>query len=401
MKPRFFSHTVTELITRSNIGGHRTRTGHRPGLLIVGVGMMGREHLRVAHLLGRAHVAGVFDVHSESIHRAADEYRDLTGETLPVFESLHGACASESVNAIILCTPNHTHRQVLETVAASGKPVLLEKPMATTLEDAQAIVALAARHPTFIQLGMQYRFKAQYVEAFHEVKAKGSVGAVKTVCVAEYRPPFLDKVGQWNKFNRYSGGTLVEKCCHYFDLINLMAEARPIKVYASGGRAVNFLDFEQDGQRSDIDDHALVIVEYENAVRASFALNMFSQELYEEMVVSGSMGRLVASEQASFRPAVGSRARLLVEVAGHPDYDGKPIGYPEAIERSGHYGATYFEHIALMDRLEGKPADAATPQQGMWSLIVASAAQHSMDTGREVRIGEYCAVHGIDLGQLE
>ena len=128
--------------------------------------------------------------------------------------------------------------------------------------------------------------------------------------MSEYRPPFLDKVDQWNKFNRNSGGTLVEKCCHYFDLINVVAQSRPRRVYASGGRAVNFLDFEWQGEMSDIDDHAMVIIDYDNDVRASFTLNMFCQELYEELVVVGERGRLVASEQASFQPDTPSKAEL-------------------------------------------------------------------------------------------
>jgi hypothetical protein len=46
----------------------------------------------------------------------------------------------------------------------------------------------------------------------------------------------------------------------------------------------------------------MVIIDYDNGVRASFTLNMFCQELYEELVVVGERGRLVASEQASFHP---------------------------------------------------------------------------------------------------
>ena len=180
---------------------------------------------------------------------------------------------------------------------------------------------LARDYPAVIQLGMQYRFKAQYVEALQAVAAQSALGEVKTVAMSEYRPPFLDKVDQWNKFNRNSGGTLVEKCCHYFDLINVVAQSRPRRVYASGGRAVNFLDFEWQGEMSDIDDHAMVIIDYDNGVRASFTLNMFCQELYEELVVVGERGRLVASERASFQPDTPSKAeQLLVEVPEHPAY---------------------------------------------------------------------------------
>ncbi len=120
----------------------------------------------------------------------------------------------------MICTPNYTHFDVLKVAMASGKAIFLEKPMATTLSDAAATVALARDYHSFVQIGLQYRYKAQYVESLHEALVRRSVGEIRMISMSEYRPPFLDKVGQWNKFNDLSGGTLVEKCCHYFDLIN-------------------------------------------------------------------------------------------------------------------------------------------------------------------------------------
>ena len=366
----------------------------KPRLLIVGAGMMGREHLRVSQLLGWADVQGIVDPDGGSLEWACSDWRLLTDAPLTIYRDLSEACLHDAVDAIVIATPNHTHLDVLHAVAKSGKPLLLEKPMATTLADAMDIVNLAREYPAFIQLGMQYRFKAQYVEALQAV-AKSTLGQVKTVAMSEYRPPFLDKVDQWNKFNRYSGGTLVEKCCHYFDLINVVAQSRPRRVYASGGRAVNFLDFEWRGELSDIDDHAMTIIDYDNGVRASFTLNMFCQELYEELVVVGEAGRLVASEHASFQPDTASKAELLVEVPDHPAYRGVPVGYPDWIEASGHYGATFFEHIAFNLQLAGQAVDAATPEQALWSLIVASAAQHSIQIGREVDVGAFCEAEGL------
>ncbi len=69
-----------------------------------------------------------------------------------------------------------------------------------------------------------------YVEAIHEALQRRTIGDIKTISIMEHRFPFLDKVKQWNKFSKYSGGTLVEKCCHYFDLMNLFAGARPVSV---------------------------------------------------------------------------------------------------------------------------------------------------------------------------
>ncbi len=367
----------------------------KPRLLIVGAGMMGREHLRVSQLLGWADLQGIVDPDEGSLEWACSDWRLLTDAPLTIYRDLNEACLSKAVDAIVIATPNHTHRDVLRVAAASHKPILLEKPMATTLSDAMDIVNLARDYPAVMQLGMQYRFKAQYVDALETVAAQRALGQVKTVAMSEYRPPFLDKVDQWNKFNRNSGGTLIEKCCHYFDLINVFAQSRPKRVYASGGRAVNFLDFEWKGELSDIDDHAMVIIDYDNGVRASFTLNMFCKELYEELVVVGERGRLVASEQASFQPDTPSQAELLVEVPEHPAYRGVPVGYPEWIETSGHYGATFFGHIAFNLQLVGQSVDAATPEQALWALIVASAAQHSIQIEREVHVDAFCQEHGI------
>jgi predicted dehydrogenase len=77
-----------------------------------------------------------------------------------------------AVDAIVICSPNHTHYNVLQIVCESGKPILLEKPMATTLADAMEILRLAREYPSVIQLGMQYRFKAQYAEALSEIQAR-------------------------------------------------------------------------------------------------------------------------------------------------------------------------------------------------------------------------------------
>jgi predicted dehydrogenase len=379
-------------LTAENL--HRTQEG-KPRLLIVGVGMMGREHLRVTQQLGWAEVQGIVDPFDGSIEWAQSDWALLSSQPLTVYADLREACLDSAVDAIVICSPNHTHYDVLKIVCESGKPILLEKPMATTLADAMEILRLAREYPSVIQLGMQYRFKAQYVEALFEIRAKASLGAVKTVAMSEYRPPFLDKVNQWNKFNRHSGGTLVEKCCHYFDLMNVIAASRPKKIYASGGRGVNFLDFEWQGVPSDIDDHAMVIIDYANGVRASFTLNMFCQELFEELVVVGECGRLVASEQASFHPDRPSEAGLQVEVPGHPAYRPQPVGYPPWIEATGHYGATFFEHIAFHRQVAGEKVDAATPQQALWSLIVASAAQHSMVSGQAVDVATFCAQEGL------
>ena len=355
-------------------------------LAIIGTGTIGQEHMYVATLLGRARVHGIYDSQVQSMDSAEKNFKDYSDQSLIRYADLASACSDPEVDALMICTPNYTHADVLKVAMRSGKPIFLEKPMATTLVDADAIVKANDAYPSFIQIGLQYRYKAQYIEAFHEVQQRTSVGVVKTISMSEYRPPFLDKVGQWNKFNQYSGGTLVEKCCHYFDLINLLADAMPVRVYASGGQAVNFLDFQKDGVPADIDDHAFVIIDYANGVRANFTLNMFCHDFTEEMVVTGDRGRLVANELFNVHQQQPSKATIALEKGEWGASKQTDVTYAREIEKSGHHGATYYEHVAFVDQLDGKACESATPVQGLWSMIVASAAQHSIKTQQAVDI---------------
>lgn len=358
-------------------------------IVIIGTGTIGQEHMRVAATLGRASVHGIYDSNQQSLDAAEAAFANYSDDIPVRYQDLRAACSDPAADALFICTPNFTHFDVLQAALESGKPIFLEKPMATTLADAAQIVEQARNYSSFIQIGLQYRYKAQYVEAFNEALTRRALGSIKTISMSEYRPPFLDKVAQWNKFNEYSGGTLVEKCCHYFDLINLLAEAKPSRVYASGGQAVNFLDFEQDGKKSDIDDHSFVTIDYANGVRASFTLNMFCPDFYEELAITGDAGRLLACERVDLQSAKSTEASIAVYLGEQGASRTTSLGYPSIIEQSGHHGATFYEHVAFLDRLEGKAAESATPEQGLWAMIVASAAQESLSRGLPVDIQEF------------
>ena len=358
-------------------------------LTIIGTGTMGQEHMYVAELLGRAEVYGIYDTQIESIECAKNNFSSFSDRELIVYNDLISACNDPMSDALMICTPNYTHFDILKTAIKSGKPLFIEKPMVTNLNDAAETIKIADKYSSFIQVGMQYRYKAQYVEALYEALERKMIGDIKTISLSEYRPPFLDKVNQWNKFNCYSGGTLVEKCCHYFDLINLVAKSLPVKVYASGGMAVNFTDLKYKNKTSDIDDHAFVIIDYSNGLKANFTLNMFATDFNEEMIISGDKGRLIANESFKFNQLPKSKATLSRECGEGNLSAEMELKYSEEIEKSGHHGATYYEHIAFMDQLEGKIVDSATPLEGFWAMVIACAAQESIRCNNVIDIYEF------------
>ena len=110
-----------------------------------------------------------------------------------------------------------------------------------------------------------------------------------------------------------TGGTLVEKCCHFFDLMTLIAESKPVRVYGSGAQDVNHLDERYDGEIPDLLDNAFVIVDFENGIRAMLDLCMFAEgsRNEQELAVTGDVGKV-----ESFVPEavmrVGRRAERTV-----------------------------------------------------------------------------------------
>lgn len=362
---------------------------------VIGTGVNGQEHIRVTALEGRGCIHGIYDPNPRSVAGAQRTHAKVNGRhELVVYESLAAACHDPAVDGLIICTPNFTHLDVVQEAVKSGKHILLEKPISTTVPDAVTITRLAEAYTAVFQIGLQYRYKSIYSEAIYEALIRRSLGDIKLISIMEHRIPFLDKVNQWNKFNKYSGGTLVEKCCHYFDLLNLFAQSRPVDVYASGSMAVNFRNFEYQGQKSDILDNALVIVNYENGVRASFNLGMFAPMFYEEMVVCGDDGRLTAWERQDF---INEQLRSHLEVMHGENKPSRVMtpAYPTPIERSGHNGATFYEHVNFIDNIEGKETNTATAVDGLWSIIVAAAAQASIETNAVVPINSFLAECGV------
>ncbi len=365
---------------------------------VIGVGINGQEHVAVTMLEGQALIHGVYDPNPLSVAAAQKIFQRFVPQgELVVYDSLEAACHDPEVDGLIICTPNYTHLAVVKVAAASGKHILLEKPIATTVQDAYAITQIAENYEAVFQIGLQYRYKAVYHEAVYEVLKRKTIGEIKTISMLEHRVPFLDKVNQWNKFSKFSGDTLVEKCCHYFDLLNLFAQARPVSVYASGSQDVNFTEFEYGGEKSDILDNALVIVNYANGVRARFDLCMFAPLFYEELILCGDDGRLKAWEEEDFLAnEEGGTFMEIMCADNRPSRKMRP-SYPAAIQSSGHNGATYYEHVNFIEQIEGRASDAATAAEGLWSIVVAAAAQESIKRGTVVEIDAFLADCGVDL----
>lgn len=264
---------------------------------LIGAGMMGREHIRNLALIPGSQLVAIADPTNEQVALSIAEAEKHLGQTPRGFADHRAMLAAGGLDAVVIASPNDTHMRVLEDLLTAGKPpgILVEKPVVTTLADCARLEALAKGYPAPIWVAMEYRYMPPVAELRRAVKT-GEIGALRMFAIREHRFPFLEKVGDWNRFAERTGGTLVEKCCHFFDLMRLVVGAEPVRVYASGARDVNHRDERYDGRTPDILDNAFVIVDFANGCRASLDLCMFAEGSYfqEEIAATGDAAKIEA-----------------------------------------------------------------------------------------------------------
>lgn len=352
---------------------------------VIGTGMMGVEHIRDIQALDGAEVTALCDPDEGSLSAA----RGVAGDGPACFNDHRDLLADDRCDAIVVATPNMTHCDILLDVISAGIPVLVEKPLCTTIADCRRVVEHVGAE-TLVWVGLEYRYMPPIARLVEQVTT-GTVGQVRMVAIREHRFPFLDKVGNWNRFNANTGGTLVEKCCHFFDLMNLIAGARPARVMASGGQDVNHLDERYDGRTPDIIDNAYVVVDFESGVRGMLDLCMFAEATHnqEEVSVVGDRGKLEALVPDSVvRIGIRDRDRI-------GDVEEEKVENPEIRYQGLHHGASYVEHLRFRDALLSGDCPESGPEDGLWSVAVGVAAQLSIAEQRSVDMDE---VLGAPLG---
>jgi predicted dehydrogenase len=361
---------------------------------IIGVGMMGREHLYNLAAIPGALVVAVADPDPGSREQAVAVASALQlsrpAPPLQVFEDHGSLLDSRMCDIVVVATPNMTHAQILLDILNHPKAhhILVEKPLCTTVEDCYNVIEAAqARPEVLVQVGLEYRYIPAVAKLIEQVKIN-SVGRVRMVSIREHRFPFLVKVNNWNRFNKNSGGTLVEKCCHFFDLMTLIADSMPVRVMASGGQDVNHLDESYHGEVPDILDNAYVVVDYENGVRGMLDLCMFAEgsRNEQEICVVGTRGKGEAFVPESI-VRLGARDSGREGVLTYEVHD-KRVKY-EGL----HHGSSFLEHLefAAAIKSNGERPPTVGLEEGLMSVAVGVAAQQSIELGRFVTLTEVIA----------
>jgi len=223
------------------------------GLGIVGLGMAGAVMVRAAACHPRFHLAAAAEPQDGPRLAFMWDFR------ANVYSDIRGLCDDPTVDAIYIATPHQFHAEHASLAAAAGKHIILEKPMALTLADCDAIMAAVEKAGVCLVIGHTHAFDPA-IRAMRAIIASRELGRLGMIASWNYtnylyrprRPEELD--------TKRGGGILFNQMPHQIDIVRLLGGglAKSVRAHAGGldparpteGHAVAFLAFQNGAAAS-------------------------------------------------------------------------------------------------------------------------------------------------------
>ena len=320
---------------------------------LVGAGWIAGDHVTVLRQLGGVEIVALCDLDPEKGERLA-----RSGSR--VYVDWEELLERETIDALWVCTPPLAHRPPAVAALERGIPVFLEKPVARTLEDGEAIVEAWEQSGTVCTVGYQWR-ATEALESLLEIVAGQEVALLlaKSFGPTQARPWFLDRA--------QGGGNILERASHQVDLVRAVG-GEVVSVQAA---AAGVLLAQGEGERGDIEDAAAMTFRLAGGAVASVVIAWTREGhpgLYSlDVLASDATLSLVLDPE--FRLEGVSRGRPVEARSGTHPFQRQISRFLDAVRK-------------------GDPAMVfCTPAQALGTLAACTAAERALATGEAVADG--------------
>jgi UDP-N-acetyl-2-amino-2-deoxyglucuronate dehydrogenase len=335
---------------------------------LVGCGRISKRH---SELLGENQIAGaqLVAVCDKIVNKAqviADKY------TIPAYSCLHDMMKAEKIDVVVVLTESGLHAQHTIELAPYGAHVVVEKPMALTLDDADAMIEACDKHGVKLFVVKQNRFNVPIVQ-LRKALDQGRFGKLimGTVRVRWCRPQAYYDQDSWRGTWAYDGGVLTNQASHHVDLLEwMMGDVE--SVFAKSKHALADIEAE---------DTAVVILKFRNGalgvIEATTAIR--PKDLEGSISILGETGSV---EVGGFAVNEMKTWNFSATLDGDSDVIEKYSVNPPNVYGFGHQA--YYEHV--VDCLDNDTAQLVDGLQGRKSLELINAIYESIETGKEVAL---------------
>lgn len=317
---------------------------------------------------------------------------EMIGTEVPQYDTVETMLAETAPDLFFVGSPNSFHLEHIKIGLAAGVRIFTEKPVVTTKEETMELAALLAEHGTdSVMVGLVLRYSQHMVDLRHVLDQLGPITSLEaSEHIAPYHGAFFMR--DWRRMVQWSGGFMLEKCCHDIDIYNMVTRSRPSQVASFGGRksfvpafapASNTENeimhrkksvwqsiddpFHSDG---DIIDYQTAILQYESGASLSFHTNLNVPDEHRRFCVMGALGM---AEGDFVRGYLKATTRDGSVIADH-DYT-----QMDSARASAHYGA---DHMMVDDIVAFLRGETDTLPVGVVDALEAGLVAMALDEAR-------------------
>ncbi len=255
---------------------------------VVGIGNMGRNHLRVLMDIPEAHVVGVADLNKKALDTAAQRYG------VAIFEDYRQMLDEAAPDGIVVSVPTTSHREVTLEAIRRGISVLIEKPIAFSREEAEEMIAAARRQGVKLAVGHIERFNPAVVELKKRMES-GQLGRAFMIH-ARRQSPVPRQVSDV--------GVAMDLATHELDMMLYLTGSDVVSLNAEISQVL------RDKTREDI---VFGLLRFDNGVLGVIDVNWVTPTTIRELVITGERGMFVVDylrQDLYFYENPGARAAL-------------------------------------------------------------------------------------------
>ena len=378
----------------------------------IAVAGVGKRSVKVLGYLRAAmpemQIAGYVDPSAAMVPQLCAE------NTPPAFDDVATMLSTTQADMLFVGSPNHLHLDHITTGLQAGIRVFSEKPIVTTLDQTWELAGLLREYGADqLMVGLVLRYAPQ-IKDLNKAVAAGHLGRIVSLEANEHIEPqhggFFMR--DWRRMIKWSGGFMLEKCCHDIDLYHMMTGSRVQRAASFGGRKTftpenapssnqhndlyhttpSLWQTTDDPFQSDADiiDHQNAIMQFENGITMSFHTNLNTPDETRHFCIVGTKGMAEGDLQRGYLRVTDAATndRLLdLDYTQNPD------------AQIDHYGSDKQMAIELADYLRGTGSSLkVSVVDAIEAGISAMALDQARQTGEVVDLTEtWAKLDGFDL----
>jgi len=254
---------------------------------VIGVGIIGKHHVKCATEIPEINLVAVSDVNERALKEVKDQYG------VKIYKDYHEMIEKENLEAVSICVPHFLHAPITLDVIKMGVHVLVEKPIALSVKEADEMINAAKKHG--VKLGVVFQNRTNPLLLYiKDMITKGEVGDMLRAHLTYlcYRSQSYYQSASWRgKWKSEGGGVLINQAIHFIDIFQWLVGIRPLRLYSFASRLAHNIEVE---------DIAVAILEFENRALGSIQVSSIEVPQQTRIEIRGDKKAVIIEKNTAY-----------------------------------------------------------------------------------------------------